>query len=90
MQVHPIAVALVLVLLVGVVGGVRQLLHLRRALRRECAVGRLTAAAHHGDVQALSRKVQSIVWEREVLAEADLVLDSALAVHHRNSEGGPG
>lgn len=88
MEVHPIVVALALLFVVGAVGAIRHHVQLRRALRGECAARRLTAAAHHRDAEALARRIQSVVWERAVLDEADLVLDTALAVHHRD-EGGP-
>lgn len=87
MEVHPIAVALALLLVVGVVGGVQNV-RLRRALRGECAARRLTAAAHQRDNEALARRIEKSVREAEVLEAADLILDSALAVHHR-TEGGP-
>lgn len=87
MEVHPIAVALAVLLVVGVVGGVQNV-RLRRALRGECAARRLAAAAYHSDAEAMSKRIQKVALDQEVLEAADLILDSALAVHHRN-EGGP-
>lgn len=87
MEVHPIAVTLAVLLVVGVVGGVQNV-RLRRALRGECAARRLAAARHHSDAEAMFRRIQRVALEAEVLEAADLILDSALAVHHRN-EGGP-
>lgn len=60
---------------------------LRRALVSERAARRLTEAAHYRDMEAFTERLHAAVYAREVLEEADLVLDSALA-SHLDPEGG--
>lgn len=67
---------------------------LRRALLQERAARRLTDAAWHRDVTAFDRRLTELIGQQHttssVLAEADQVLDTALATHHQNpQEGGP-
>ena len=58
---------------------------LLRLLCRERAARRLTEGALHRDVAAFRRRVEVLTARQEpafgVLAEADLVLDQALAAH---------
>lgn len=61
---------------------------LRRALVTERAARRLTEAAHYRDMAAFSERLHAAVYAREVLDEADLILDSALASHRHDPEGG--
>lgn len=74
----------------------------RRALTRERAASRLTAACLHRDLAAFQTRIDGLLAEdrqrRHVLAQADMVLDYALATHSTDhdtdidpqTEGGPG
>ena len=79
----PLAVA-VAAGLIGAAAVFRQC-RLRRLLARERAARRLTEGALHRDVDAFRRRVEVLTARQEpafgVLAEADLVLDQALAAH---------
>jgi len=64
----------------------------RRALTRERAAHRLSSACLHRDLEAFRARIdQAVVEERRalVLAEADRVLDGALASHYPDQKGGP-
>lgn len=58
----------------------------RRALLAERAARRLTAGMQARDFQALSDRLNAAVYADQVLAEAGLVLNTALATHR--PEGG--
>ncbi|MFI2620432.1 hypothetical protein [Streptomyces sp. NPDC018584] len=64
---------------------------LRRALHAERAARRLADAAHHRDLNAFTRRLHAAIGTHHVLAEADLILDAALATHldDPHPEGGP-
>lgn len=94
----PLAVAVAAGLVV--VAAVYRQERLRRVLSRERAARRLTEGALHRDVDAFRRRVEVLTARQEpacgVLAEADLVLDQALAAAHGGRptdfddlEGGP-
>lgn len=68
---------------------VRRHRSLRRALLVERAVRRLEGAAHIRDVEAWMVRFREQLENQELLTEADRVLDSALATHHHDPEGGP-
>lgn len=71
----------------GVAGAAaHQVVKTRRALIAERAARRLTAGMQARDFDALSRRLNAAVYADQVLAEADLVLNSALATHR--PEGG--
>ena len=73
---------------VGVAGvAVYRLHRVRRALIAERASRRLTERMQYRDMDAFRVRIDDLLRERAVLKEADLVLDSALASHHR-PEGG--
>lgn len=80
----------------AVVAGLAVVVHrerrLRRQLTRERATHRLTAASLHRDLDAFQARIDRTLAEPKVLAEADLVLDEALARLTRTdppTEGGP-
>ena len=74
---------------------------MRRALTRERAASRLTVACLHRDLAAFQTRLDGLMAEdrrkHAVLAQADLVLDYALATHTTDTdpdidpltEGGP-
>jgi hypothetical protein len=72
---------------VAVVGVAAYRLHrLRRALDAERAARRLTAGMRLRDIDALHRRVEGLLRDRAVLAEAERILDTELAAHR--TEGG--
>jgi hypothetical protein len=79
-------VVAVLAVLVAVCTAYR-LLRVRRALVAERASRRLVEGMHARDLDAFHRRITALLEDRAVLAEAELVLDSALAAHR--TEGGP-
>jgi hypothetical protein len=83
----PVVVAALAALAVVGVGAYR-MYQLRRALDAERAARRLAAGMHARDMDAFHQRVNSLLQDRAVLSEAERVLDSALATHHR-TEGGP-
>lgn len=66
---------------------------LQQALAREKAARRITDAAWHRDLQAFDARLRAVLAAHQsttgVLTEADQVLDTALAHHRTNPEGGP-
>jgi predicted lysophospholipase L1 biosynthesis ABC-type transport system permease subunit len=66
---------------------------LRRALTRERAAHRLSSARLHRDLDLCQARIDQAALERRlrasVLAEADRVLDAALASHYPDQKGGP-
>ncbi|MCI3279188.1 hypothetical protein [Streptomyces cylindrosporus] len=60
---------------------------LRRALIAERASARIAGRMQARDLDAFRRRVAELMQERAVLAEAERVLDTALATHR--PEGGP-
>ena len=54
----------------------------RRALVAERAARRLTDGMQARDMEAFTVRLNALVGARAVLTEADLILDTALAVHH--------
>ncbi|MFF4527046.1 hypothetical protein [Streptomyces bluensis] len=99
MTIRPIAVAAALTAALLTAGAVvHRHRKLRRVLTRERAASRLTAAYLHRDIQAFQTRIDGLLAEdrqrRHVLAQADLVLDYALATHTNDdidpqTEGGP-
>ncbi|MCX4885957.1 hypothetical protein [Streptomyces sp. NBC_00847] len=81
----PVVAALTVLAVVGY-GGYR-LHRLRRALIAERASRRLTEQMRYRDFEALSDRLNAAVYATQILSEADLVLDTALATHY--PEGGP-
>lgn len=90
MPAHTVVVlAALTILTVLVVGFAAYRLHrLRRALDAERAARRLTAGMRLRDIDALHQRVEGLLRDRAVLAEAERILDTELAAHHR-PEGGP-
>lgn len=84
----PIVLMVVAVLAFLVAGAALFRLHrLRRALIAERASARLAGRMQARDLDAFRSRVAELLQDREVLAEADRILDTALA-HHSNPEGG--
>lgn len=54
----------------------------RRALVAERAARRLTDGVQARDMEAFTVRLNEAIGARAVLTEADLILDTALAVHH--------
>jgi hypothetical protein len=80
--------ALAVPAVVAVVGVAAYRLHrLRRALDAERAARRLTAGMRRRDIDALHQRVDGLLRDRAVLAEAERILDTELAAHR--TEGGP-
>lgn len=88
MPARPIPVLTALAALAGVVCTARHLILLRRALDAERAARRLTAGLHQRDLEAFTIQLRRAVAAQHVISQADLVLDSALATHHHDPEGG--
>lgn len=88
MPARPIPVLTALAALVGVACTVRHLILLRRALDAERAARRLTAGLHQQDLAAFTVRLHRALDAQHVISQADLVLDSALATHHHDPEGG--
>lgn len=86
---EPPVVAVLAVLAAVVVAGwvAHRMFKLRRALDAERAARRLTAGMQARDLAAFQRQVDALRRDCAVLAEADRVLDSALA--HRTEGGHP-
>lgn len=85
----PALLIAVAVLTTVVAGAAWYRLHrLRRALHAERAARRLTAGMHHRDMQAFHTRINALLEERAVIQQAEQVLDTALATHHSNPEGG--
>jgi len=82
-----VLVVAALVALVVAGAAVYRLHRLRCALQAERAARRLAAGMHHRDMEAFRARLEAAVGAREVLAEADRILDTALAAHY--PEGGP-
>lgn len=82
-----LCVVAALVALVVAGAAVYRLRLLRRALLAERAAARIAGRMQAQDLEAFRARVSALLQEREVLAEAERVLDSALAIHH--PEGGP-
>lgn len=63
-------------------------------MARERATARLTAGCLHRDLEAFRARVQEVAAQQEVVAEAEQVLNEALAAHRvyidPTTEGGPG
>jgi hypothetical protein len=80
--------ALTIPVVLAVVGVAAYRLHrLRRALDAERAARRLTAGMRLRDIDALHQRVEGLLRDRAVLAEAERILDTELAAHR--TEGGP-
>jgi hypothetical protein len=80
--------ALTIPAVLAVVGVAAYRLHrLRRALDAERAARRLTAGMRRRDIDALHQRVEGLLRDRAVLAEAERILDIELAAHR--TEGGP-
>lgn len=66
---------------------------LQRALHAERATRRITDASHHRDLTAFQHRLTAVTRDRELLAAADHILDTALAAHRDtddpHTEGGP-
>lgn len=73
--------------LAGAACGVRYLCRLRRALDAERAARRLTDGLYRRDLEAFTVRLHRAVDAQDVLSQAGLVLDSALASHF-DPEGG--
>lgn len=83
----PIVLMVVAVLAALVAGAALFRLHrLRRALIAERASRRLAGGMQARDLDAFRSRVAELLQDREVLAEADRILDTALATHR--TEGG--
>ncbi|MGW2384373.1 hypothetical protein [Streptomyces sp. NPDC001658] len=72
--------------LVGVVWAARRYVRTRRALEAERAARRLAAGMHARDREAFAARLNAVLGARAVLAEADRIVDSALAAY--DPEGG--
>ena len=85
----PVVLMVVAVLAALAVAGAAlfRLHRLRRALIAERASARLAGGMQARDLDAFRSRVAELLQDREVLAEADRILDTALA-HHSNPEGG--
>lgn len=95
------AAAALAVAVVVSAAGVRRHRRLQRVLARERAAHRLTDGCLHRDLEAFQARIGPVLARqraaRQVLGEADLVLDEALAVHRidphdpfdPNPKGGP-
>lgn len=75
---------------------VRRLRRLYRLLDREKAAARLTEGCRDRDLEEFRARMNAVLAQRAVLAEADRVVDAALAAQARSSgsgdpssEGGP-
>lgn len=85
----PEVLMVVAVLAALVAGTALYRLHkLRRALIAERASARIAGRMQARDLEAFRRRINTLLEERAVIAEAEQVLDTALATHHR-PEGGP-
>ena len=62
---------------------------LRRALIAERASARIAGRMQARDLEAFRVRVAELLQDRAVLAEAERVLDTALATHHRPEGGTP-
>lgn len=83
----PIVLMVVAVLAFLVAGAALFRLHrVRRALIAERASRRLASRMQAQDMDAFRRRINELLRERAVLAEAERVLDTALATHR--PEGG--
>jgi hypothetical protein len=85
MPVLPIVVAALAVLVAC--AALYRLHRERRALHAERAARRLAAGMQARDMEAFRVRVKALLEDRAVLAEAEQILDTALATHH-NPEGG--
>lgn len=81
---------------VAVCAVIRRERRLHAALTRERAASRLTAGCLHRDLEAFQARIDALVAQQAVLAEAGQILDAELALHHPNNpidpnsmEGGP-
>ncbi|MER6249412.1 hypothetical protein [Streptomyces griseorubiginosus] len=81
-----IAVAVLAVLVAG--AALYRLHRVRRALIAERAARRLMAPLQARDMRALADRLTEAAYANQVLSEAEQVLDTALATHHSNPEGG--
>jgi hypothetical protein len=90
---RPIVVAAAFVAAAVLLAAVWRHRSVRRALTRERAAHRLSSACLHRDLDALQARIDQAALERRlcasVLAEADRVLDAALASHYPDQKGGP-
>ena len=85
----PVVLMVVAVLAFLVAGAALFRLHrLRRALIAERASARLAGGMQARDLDAFRTRVNELLQERAVLAEAERVLDTALATHRTDPEGG--
>lgn len=84
----PIVLMVVAVLAALVVAGAAlyRLHQVRRALIAERASRRLASHMQAQDMDAFRRRINDLLEERAVIAEADRILDTALATHR--TEGG--
>lgn len=83
----PIVLMVVAALAALVAGAALFRLHrLRRALIAERASARLAGGMQARDLEAFRRRINALLEERAVIAEADRILDTALATHR--TEGG--
>lgn len=85
---EPIPVLVALAALGAAACAAHQLRKTRRALEAERAARRLTDGMRRRDMEAFMSRLRQQVQAEEVLAEANRILDAALATHHR-PEGGP-
>lgn len=83
-------VVLVVAVLASLVAGAAlyRLHRVRRALIAERAARRLMAPLQARDMRALADRLNEAASANQVLREAEQVLDTALATHHSNPEGG--
>ena len=81
-------VVLVVAVLAALVAGAAlvRLHRVRRALIAERAAARLAAKRSCKDMEAFRSRINSLLADRAVVAEAEQVLDTALA--HHSKEGG--
>lgn len=89
---RPIAIAAALAAAAVLAGAVWRHHCVRRALTRERAAHRLSTACLHRDLEAFRARIDQAAVEQRlrasVLAEADRVLDAALASHYPDQKGG--
>lgn len=87
-RIPAVPVVAALAALAGAACTARHLILLRRALDAERAARRLTAGLHQQDLAAFTVRLHRALDAQHVISQADLVLDSALATHHHDPEGG--
>lgn len=93
MPVRAVSAALALTVLALAAAAAHRHRAVRRALTSEQTARRIADAAWHRDIAAFETRLHGLLAAQHstagVLTEADQVLDTALAHHRNNPEGGP-